>query len=157
MKAPIDERLSTLFPNLPPQIGDFDRFERLDMMQADFLPQSWEELQMAFPLWLRQNMTGQTANQHLDRVYHHQSQPAVDTLRPEAAVQFLTAKMGAFGLQAQRDLSALGRLRKDIVEFPEDDDSTRTFGQRFQGMPLFDGPGQLLRDLDIRRVARDQS
>lgn len=157
MTNQVDARLGTLFPNLPPQIGDFDRFERLDMMQTDFLPQSWEELRMAFPLWLRQSQSGLTAGQHLDRVYAHQAQPTVNTEHPEAAVQFLTNSMGAFALQAQRDLSALGTLREHFVEDPEPDDSPATMLARMRGIPLFHGPGQLLRGIDVRRIARDHS
>ena len=158
MATPIDLRLETLFHDLPPRMGDYDHFERLDMMGTeDFYPQTWLEVRMAFPLWFRHHQEGQTAAEHLGRVHIRQSQETVNTDHPEAAVQYLTGTMAAFALQARRDLTALVGLHD---AFDEDcrqlePDSTLTFDQLFRGLQPLNGPGQLLRDIDIRRVARD--
>lgn len=152
MSTSYDARIETLFPNLPPQLGDYDRYDRLDMMSEDFLPESWEELRLAFPIWLRARTAQETAATHLDRVYEHQASEAVQTDRPDRAVVVLTQQMVAYAKQARRDLSVLRRLRQDFIEFPAADDSAETLADRLKGSPAHYGPGQLVRFIDVQRI-----
>ncbi|HWB38669.1 MAG TPA: hypothetical protein VG604_00305 [Candidatus Saccharimonadales bacterium] len=167
MSTLLDQRFETLFPDIPPQLGDFDRFDRLALMgpsnqaeEADpqkFFPQTWQEVNLAFNLKLRAAKLGQTAENYLDEVHTHQSKPEVQTMHPEAAVQVVTARMAGFAFSAWHDETMLSHLEEEVITDARglDPASTLTLWQRLYTHDSLRGLRLLLRDLHVRQVARD--
>ncbi|HVS58740.1 MAG TPA: hypothetical protein VHD60_03300 [Candidatus Saccharimonadales bacterium] len=141
--------------NTYPNTRDIGTAERMDILSQPggpgFLPVTKREVDTAFLRWLHRTHDDEPFNVTLEKIFYDQLMTVNG--KPQEAVLAVAGEAAAYALQANRDYHVLLRRGKDLKENPIDDASSMTAAQLLRGVPAHDGPGQIVRFLDLGRIA----
>ncbi len=140
------------------QLRDYDPAQRLDILRGPdgpgFMPVTMDELNTAFRRWWHSDKGGEPMDVTLEKIFY--SQQMLPKGKPEQAIKWIVTEFAAYSRQASRDLGVLMEAGKDLFVNPIEDDATATATDYFRGVPAHHGPGQLVRFIDLSRIADGQ-